>query len=34
MNEIIKEVCETNFSTAYEVYKEALKRIAILDFKI
>ena len=25
MNEIIKEVYETNFSTAYETYKEAVK---------
>ena len=26
MNEIIKEVYETNFGTAYEVYKEAVKK--------
>ena len=25
MNEIIKEVYETNFATAYEVYKDAVK---------
>ena len=25
MNDIIKEVYETNFGTAYEVYKEAFK---------
>ena len=26
MNGIIKEVCDTNFGTAYEVYKEAVKK--------
>ena len=26
MNEIIKEIYETNFGTAYEVYKEAVKK--------
>ena len=36
MNEIIKEVYETNFSTAYAVYKEAVqkKKITVLDCKM
>ena len=29
----IKEIYETNFANAYETYKEAVKRIAVLDFK-
>ena len=32
MNEIIKEVYETNFGTAYEVYKEAVKTSIILQY--
>ena len=35
MNEIIKDVYETNFGTAYEVYKEAVtKRITVLGCKM
>ena len=30
MNEIIKEAYETNFGTAYEVYKEAVKNNSII----
>ena len=33
MNDIIKEVYETNFGTAYEVYKEAVKQIPS-DYKM
>ena len=34
MNEIIKEVYETNFGTAYEVYKEAVKQIIPSYYKM
>ena len=34
MNDIIKEVYETNFGTAYEVYKEAVKKIILSDYKM
>ena len=34
MNDIIKEVYETNFGTAYEVYKEAVKKIIPSDYKM
>ena len=33
MEEVIKGVYETQFATAYETYKEAVKRIVVLDFK-
>ena len=28
-----KKVYESNFGTAYETYKEAVKKIVVLDFK-
>ena len=31
---IIKEIYETNFDTAYEVYKEAVKKIILLNCKM
>ena len=34
MNEIIKETHETNSGTAYEVYKEAVKNVIVLDCKM
>ena len=34
MEEVIKQVYESNFGTAYETYKEAVKRIRVLDFKM
>ena len=34
MENVIKEVYETNFANAYETYKEAKKRIVVLDFKM
>jgi len=34
MDDVIKEVYESNFGTAYETYKEAVKRIIVLDFKM
>ena len=34
MEAIIKEVYESNFGTAYETYKEAVKMIIVLDFKM
>ena len=34
MNEIIKEVYQSNFGTAYEVYKQAVKMIILLDCKV
>ena len=30
----IKDIYETNFGTAYETYKEAVKKIIILDFRM
>ena len=30
----IKEIYETNFGTAYETYKDAVKRIAVLGYKM
>ena len=34
MEAIIKEVYESNFGTAYETYKEAVKRIIVFDCKM
>ena len=34
MNEIIKEVYENQFATAYETYKEAVKKTLQIDFKM
>ena len=34
MEEVIKGVYETQFGTAYEVYKDAVKQIVVLDFKM
>ena len=34
MEAIIKEVYESNFGAAYETYKEAVKKIIVLDFKM
>ena len=34
MEEVMKGVYETNFGTAYEVYKDAAKKIAVLDLKM
>ena len=34
MEAIIKEVYESNFGTAYETYKEAVKKTIVLDFKV
>ena len=34
MEEVIKEVYESNFGTAYETYKEAVKHIIVLDYKM
>ena len=34
MEKVIKEVYESNFGTAYETYKEAVKSIIVLDFKM
>ena len=34
MEEVIKEVYESNFGSAYETYKESVKRIVVLDSKM
>ena len=34
MGEVIPEVYESNFGSAYETYKEAVKHIIVLDFKV
>ena len=34
MDEVIKDIYQSNFGTAYEVYKEAITRIVVLDFKM
>ena len=34
MEEVIKQVYESNFGSAYETYKEAVTNIIVLDFKM
>ena len=34
MEEVIKEAYESNSGSAYETYKDALKRIIVLDSKM
>ena len=34
MDEVIKEVYQSNFGPAYEVFKEAVKRIMLFDFRM
>ena len=34
MEEVIKEVYESNFDNAYETCKEAVTSVVILDFKM
>ena len=34
MEEVIKEVYESNFGSAYETYQESVKKITVLDFKM
>ena len=34
MEEVIKEVYESNFGSAYETYKESVNNIIVLDFKV
>ena len=34
MEEVMKDVYQSNFGTAYETYKEAVTMIIVLDFKV
>ena len=34
MEKVIKEVYQSNSGTAYEVYKETIKKIAVFGFKM
>ena len=34
MEEVIKEVCESNFGSAYGTYKESVTNTIVLDFKM
>ena len=34
MEETIKDICETNFGTAYETYRLAIKQILQSDYKM